>query len=160
MCIRNNNLKIEKFLENSAKISKEEYKFLNSAKTLDKATAFVQQLGMSKYRASDLRDGTRYSYRRRYRGGATLTLSCPFKLFLNRLFFVITLHIINLVLICMFFWYLFHMSISLVLKTLLILHILSFSMCMCIIFSLGLLFIWRFLNYFHLLKYDTHQSMC
>ncbi|CAF4878583.1 unnamed protein product [Rotaria socialis] len=66
MCIRNNNDKIEKFLRNSANVSREEYKVLNTAKTLDEANALVQQLDVSKYRTSDLRDGTKYSYRCRY----------------------------------------------------------------------------------------------
>ena len=47
-------------------MSREEYKFLNAAKTLDEANALVQQLNISKYRTSDLRDGTKYSYRCRF----------------------------------------------------------------------------------------------
>ena len=66
MCIRNNNHKIEKFLRNSTNMSREEHKFLNTAKTLDKVNALVQQFDMSKHRTSDLHDGTKYSYRYRY----------------------------------------------------------------------------------------------
>ncbi|CAF2642268.1 unnamed protein product [Rotaria sp. Silwood2] len=47
-------------------MSREEYKFLNIAKTLEEANALVQQLDVSKYRTSGLRDGTKYSYRCRF----------------------------------------------------------------------------------------------
>ena len=42
VCIRNNDHKREKFLRNRTNISREEYKFLNLAKTLNEANVLVQ----------------------------------------------------------------------------------------------------------------------